>query len=303
MRGLYQRIAIHARPLAFEKGLDLKFRGGHHLTCVDPGLLERVLRNLVSNAIRYTEDGGVLVSCRQRGGQLLLQVWDSGIGIAETNREHIFEEFYQVVSPEGLTPPPRRGMGLGLAIVRRVVDLMGLPLDLRSRLGRGTVFSLLMPMGHADLVAKPGPEELLDLGAGLEQRLVVVLDDDPAVGDAMTQLLQEWQARVAVFATVPACREWIERADEHGLVPDLAIVDYSLGDGTNGFDAIRMLRKRFGAGLPAIVVTGTLDGDVGKHAGQEKFEVMTKPVIGQALRSKIAQVLHRDASVPMRPSL
>ena len=157
---LFQRLEVHVRPLAFEKGLDLKFRGAHHIVHADPNLLERVLRNLVSNAIRYTEEGGVLVSCRRRGAKLLLQVWDSGIGIAQANVRHIFEEYYQVPSLKGMTSPPHSGMGLGLSIVRRIVDQMNLPLNLRSRVGHGSVFGLQMSAGQAGLVKKRGSQEI-----------------------------------------------------------------------------------------------------------------------------------------------
>jgi signal transduction histidine kinase len=130
----------------------LSFRGEQHVAHADPVLLERILRNLVSNAIRYTDDGGVLVSCRRRtadGDKLLLQVWDSGIGIAEASLPRIFDEFYQVQSQRPLAAHQRKGLGLGLAIVKRLAALMHAPISARSRVGHGTVFSLEVPPGKA----------------------------------------------------------------------------------------------------------------------------------------------------------
>jgi signal transduction histidine kinase len=169
MSELFGRLRLHFEPTAFEKGLMLSFRGERHVAHAYPVLLERVLRNLVSNAIRYTEDGGVLVSCRalhgQGQGRLRVQVWDSGIGISEAALPRIFDEFHQVGGARALAPRHRKGLGLGLAIVKRLTDLMGAPLAVRSRVGHGTVFTLeLRPSrlpdkpeaAPADARARPG---------------------------------------------------------------------------------------------------------------------------------------------------
>lgn len=163
---LFVRLRLHFGPQAFDRGLALRFRGARHWADADPILVERVLRNLLSNALRYTEDGTVLVGCRRRGDRLLLQVWDSGPGIAPEHQQRIFEEFYQVPHPEletwaekglGQTDGghrhenrPGRGHGLGLAIVRRLTRLMGAPLTLRSTPGRGSVFTLELPAAGPD---------------------------------------------------------------------------------------------------------------------------------------------------------
>ncbi|MBK1688409.1 two-component sensor histidine kinase [Rubrivivax gelatinosus] len=142
MQPLFARLRLHFEPLAAEKRLVLRFRGDALVAHADPVLVERVLRNLLSNAIRYTDRGGVLVACRQRGGRLLLQVWDTGVGIEAGNLPRVFDEFFQV---RDLSPPRRRGLGLGLAIVRRLGVLMAADLGVRSRPGRGSVFSLTLP--------------------------------------------------------------------------------------------------------------------------------------------------------------
>jgi len=155
LKELFGRLRLHLEPTAYEKGLMLSFRGEDHVAMVDPVLLERVLRNLVSNAIRYTDDGGVLVSARVRQGgpggtrHLLLQVWDSGIGISEDNLPRIFDEFFQAQGARPLQAHLRKGLGLGLAIVKRLAALMEAPIAVRSRAGRGTVFSLELPLWSA----------------------------------------------------------------------------------------------------------------------------------------------------------
>jgi two-component system, sensor histidine kinase len=140
---LFDRLRLHFGPAAFEKGLALRFRGGHRRVHADPLLVERILRNLVSNALRYTDDGTVLVGCRPRhGNRLHLPVWDSGRGIAVEQQASVFEEFYQVPVAQPDPAAPREGLGLGLAIVRRLAGLMKAPLTMKSVLGRGTVFTL-----------------------------------------------------------------------------------------------------------------------------------------------------------------
>jgi two-component system, sensor histidine kinase len=146
---VFRRLRLHFEPIAFEKGLQLALRGGRHAVFADPILVERVLRNLVSNAIRYTDEGGVLVAARRRAGGVLLQVWDTGLGIREREQEHIFEEFYQITSDApSLHAHQRKGLGLGLAIVKRLCGLMNAPITLRSRPGHGTVFSVALPLGR-----------------------------------------------------------------------------------------------------------------------------------------------------------
>ncbi|WP_234413663.1 HAMP domain-containing sensor histidine kinase [Ideonella sp. A 288] len=156
---VYQRLRPHMEPVAFEKGLLLVLRGGHRRVHADPLLVERILRNLMANALRCTHDGGVLVAARPRGDQVLLQVWDSGIGIAPADQARIFDEFVQVAEGPGTASAPRRqGLGLGLAIVRRLAALSGAGLVLRSVPGHGSVFSLTLPAApaQADTAA---PEE------------------------------------------------------------------------------------------------------------------------------------------------
>ncbi len=296
MRELFQRLRLHFEPVAFEKGLMLSFRGDSQVAHVDPVLLERVLRNLVSNAIRYTDDGGVLVSCRLRQSRapqdaphLLLQVWDTGIGIGESSLPRIWEEFFQAQSNRPLEAHHRKGLGLGLAIVKRLSVLMEAPIAVRSRLGHGTVFSLEVPVGKAPRgameSAPAGPK--MPIGLTLEGRFILVVEDETAVREGLVVLLQAWGARVVAFETVESLEAWL--AGPTAEPPHLQLVDYRLPGGRTGIDALVALRKRFvGQRLPAIVVTGSSLGGHEDEAVTHDFHLLIKPVLPNKLRAMIA---------------
>jgi signal transduction histidine kinase len=285
---ILRKLRLHFEPAAFEKGLALRLRGGQRVVEADPLLVERILRNLVSNAIRYTNDGSVLVSCRARGQSVLLQVWDTGLGIRAQEQARIFEEFYQVPNIPSVAPDQRKGLGLGLAIVKRLADLMGAPLTLRSQPGRGTVFTLDLPAGKT-----PRPKPLPVPGKGpsgltLHGRLVVVVEDEPAVRAGLDVLLRGWGAELASFDSVAASSAWAEACDTTQVKPDLLIVDYRLEEGRTGVDAIIALRRHFGRRVPAILVTGSTMTGHDREAQEHDFHLLIKPVLPNKLRAMIA---------------
>ena len=285
---ILRKLRLHFEPSAFEKGLSLRLRGGAKVVFGDPLLVERILRNLVSNAIRYTNDGSVLVGCRQRGGRVLLQVWDTGVGIREAEQARIFDEFYQVPNSVKVSADQRKGLGLGLAIVKRLADLMSAPLTMRSVLGRGTMFTLELPVGkapRASAVAVPGKGPSAITLAG---RLIVLVEDEPAVRAGLEVLLKGWGAEILAFESVAASRVWAEASDPERVKPDLLIVDYRLEDGLNGVDAIKVLRARFGPAIPAIMVTGSTMTGHDKDALEHNFHLLIKPVVPNKLRAMIA---------------
>jgi len=283
---ILRKLRLHFEPTAFEKGLAFRLRGARHVAHADPLLVERILRNLVSNAIRYTDDGSVLVSCRRRGDRLSLQVWDTGRGIGEHERSRVFEEFYQVATSGVMSPDQRKGLGLGLAIVKRLADLMNAPLSLRSELGRGTVFTLELPVGKAARIAPSAVPGKGPLGITLAGRLIVVVEDEPAVRSGLEALLRGWGATLASFDSVAACRAWA--ADASQAKPDLLIVDYRLENGMSGVDAIVAVRDRFGSSVPAIVVTGSTMTGHEQEALDHDFHLLIKPVVPNKLRAMIA---------------
>jgi signal transduction histidine kinase len=293
LRDLYTRLRLHFEPVAFEKGLMLSFRGEQLVAQADPVLLERILRNLVSNAIRYSDDGGVLVSCRLRQStegppRLLLQVWDTGIGISETSLPRIWDEFYQSHGQRPLEAHQRKGLGLGLAIVQRLAALMQTAVTVRSRLGHGTVFSLEVPTGklpRAAADAVPAPAQML--GLTLQGRSFVVVEDEASVREGLVVLLQAWGASVVALDSLQAVRAWLATAP--AAPPDLLLVDYRLPQGATGIDALAALRGHWpDSSLPAILVTGSALGGHEDQAVLHRYHLLIKPVLPNKLRAMIA---------------
>ncbi len=187
-----------------------------------------------------------------------------------------------------VSPDQRKGLGLGLAIVRRLAGLMNAPLAVRSQPGRGTVFTLELPRGkvpRAPATAVPGKAPL---GITLAGRLIVIVEDEPAVRAGLEVLLQGWGAQIASFDSVAASRAWAQRSDPLQVRPDLLIVDYRLEDGCTGVDAIRALRARFGTATPAILLTGSTMTGHDRDAQQHDFHLLIKPVVPNKLRAMIA---------------
>jgi CheY-like chemotaxis protein len=214
--------------------------------------------------------------------------WDTGLGIREVEQQRIFEEFYQVPNNGGLTPTQRKGLGLGLAIVKRLSGLMGAPLSLCSEAGRGSVFTLELPIGKRARSPATVPAGKAPLGITLEGRTIVVVEDEPAVLAGLEVLLKGWGARLVCFDSVGACTTWASRADPVLDHPDLLIVDYRLESGRNGVDAIVALRETFEDQIPAIMVTGSTMTGHDLEAQERDFHLLIKPVVPNKLRAMIA---------------
>ena len=285
---IFRKLRLNFDPIAFEKGLAFLVRGDRQVVHADPLLVERILRNLVSNAIRYTENGSVLVGARRRGAQILLQVWDTGPGISEANQQRIFEEFYQVNRDDPQCVDQPKGLGLGLSIVQRLAHLMNAPLGFRSELGCGTVFSLTLPAGHianpvAHTLHRQGP-----LGPTLSGRLIVIVEDEHSIRKGLEMLLRGWGSEVLSFDGFDAVQAWMSLGHEQLRRPDLLIVDYGLGYGANGVEVIDAVRQHFCAPIPAIVVTASSPADQVQQAQVHDFHVLIKPVAPSRLRAMIA---------------
>jgi signal transduction histidine kinase len=277
---MLHRLAEEFAAQAAEKGLRLSVRIApapaslHALG--DPMLIERILRNLLGNAVRYTLSGGVLLSCRLRGGPLghwCVEVWDTGPGIAEADREHIFEEFYQVGNPER---DRAGGLGLGLSIVRRLTELLGLPLQLTSVPGRGSRFVLHLACTRDALpqFASRSPD------SSLQALAVAVVDDDPEVREGMQVLLERWGCRVYAGADADDVLHLV-----NGVTLQAIVADYRLRHGRTGADAIRDLRAACGQLLPALIVSGDSSPERLALMQASGLECMSKPVLPVRLRS------------------
>ncbi len=293
---IFRKLRLNFEPMAFEKGLALRLRGDRQVVHADPLLVERIMRNLVSNAIRYTQDGTVLVSARRRGQEVLLQVWDTGMGIAEAEQQRIFEEFYQVPRERAETEEQRKGLGLGLSIVHRLTQLMKAPLSLSSRRGHGTVFSVRLPLGRISAPPPAAQPRTGPPGLTLDGRVILIVEDESAVRTGLEVLLRGWGAMVLSFDGMPAVEAWLESGTVQR--PDLLIVDYRLDSGSTGTEAIQVVRQHLHAHVPAIIVTGSSMLHQEKEAQEHDFHLLIKPVVPNKLRAMIGFKLGAKTKAP-----
>lgn len=268
MRPLISEVLTVLGSSALERALRLRGRTPDVEIVTDPTLLRRVLDNLVSNAIRFSRSGGVLVSVRPRSDHTLLQVWDQGSGIAPANLPLIFDEFYQVKRGDG----GQGGMGLGLAIVARAVQLLGGEINVRSQVGRGTCFSVRLPGVSSrprDRLPEPAAASTHD------RRHVLVLDDDALIRDSVRTMFESMGFKASVEATLnallPLARQ--DRADIAAI-----LVDYRLHDGFSGIEAARRLRDATGGQVPVIIITGDTSADRLRSLGESGFPILHKPL-------------------------
>lgn len=283
---LYAGLRQNFEPVAFDRGLTLDFRGGQRAVCADPVLVERILRNLLANAIGCTHDGGVIVSARSRGDQVLLQVWDSGVGIAAEELPKVFDAFYRVVQPDQPDARRRLGMGLGLAIVERLAGLMHTSVGVRSEAGRGSVFSFCLPAAVPGWRGEARPAAGAGLTLTLQGRRIVVVEPDAAARQRLGGLLDGWGAQVLAFDDGRAVRHWACAAGRHPR-PDLLIVEQGMSDG-GGAELVEALRSVWGASLPAFMVADAgLPGDE-VPSRVASLHLLVKPVAPNRLRALVS---------------
>jgi CheY-like chemotaxis protein len=242
-----------------------------------------VLGNLLANALRYTPEGGVLLAVRRRGAQWCLQVWDTGIGIAPEQRELIFEEFYQAGNPGR---DPQQGLGLGLAIVRRLTSLLDLPLALASVPGRGTCFALTLPRAHGSVEASPVMEEAI-AEQPFAGRMALVLDDDAAICDATVGLLARWGMSARGAHSTAAAAALLE----DGMAPDVILADLRLAEAEDGIAAVHRLRAVAQRAVPALLISGDTGARELARVQQSGLTLLTKPVAPARLRAALHALL------------
>ena len=280
---MLERICADHAGEAAAKGLRLVLHPCTAMVHSDAVLVERIVRNIVANAVRYTRTGRVVVGCR-RGARLSVQVWDTGRGIAPEQQERVFEEFYQLDNPER---DRAKGLGLGLAIVRRLSLLLDCPVTLTSEPGKGSVFKISVPLSQAALpTAGPRPFEALPVARS--GGLVLVVDDELAIQEAMRSLLAGWGHEVIVAGS---CAQMLERIAACSTRPDLIICDYRLRDGENGIATVLRLQSEFNVDIPAMLITGDTAPDRLKEALDSGFLLLHKPVPRGKLRAAIGNLM------------
>jgi signal transduction histidine kinase/CheY-like chemotaxis protein len=292
---LLERIENTFADAARKKGLRLRVVGSDAWLASDPILLERILLNLVSNAVRYTERGGVVVGCRRRGKKVRIDVCDTGAGIPKDQRENIFGEFFRLA---GSGWDGGGGLGLGLAIVDRLGRLLGHPVELDSRPGRGSRFSVTVPLALQPYTAAAMQAHSPPISDPARGKRIIVIDDDALVLDGMRGILQSWGCQVETAASGDAA---LAALSANGGKPDLIISDYRLADGATGIEAIERLRVAAGATIPAFVITGDTAPEHLREASANGFHLLHKPVSPMALRTTVNRLLRASAATPHVP--
>lgn len=283
-----RRIETTFAGWAREKNLTLHIVPSEAWLRSDAVMLERIVGNLVTNAIRYTASGKVLVGCRRRGDRLRIEVWDTGPGIPPDQQPNIFSEFYRLEQAER---DHGGGLGLGLAIVDRLCRLLDHPIELKSVSGKGSCFAVAVPVvAPADRVAAPqvapAPRAI-----AADNKLIVVIDDDPLVLDGMGSLIKSWGCGVVTGSNESAVLDGLSRC---GAPPDAIISDYRLRNGKTGIEAIARLREAVAAPIPAFLMSGDTDLDVVRQAEASGLALLHKPIEPAALRAMLADALKRS---------
>ena len=261
--------------------LQIRIRRTNFVAFTDATLLRRIVGNFVENAIRYTSKGGVLLTCRRRGGKQWIEVWDTGIGIPEDKLADIFEEFSQL--GDGART---RGSGLGLAISRQMAKLLGLQIKVRSRLGRGSMFAIELPRGQLRTASKP-----LVLVTPINKKYkVAVLDDNRQLLQAFKMLLEG--AGHSVVDATSLSELLVHLGNDR---PDILVSDYRLTDGQTGFDAVAEVRSLWGADFPAIIITGDTNPRLIQSMAIQGIPVLYKPVRADALQAAIGAAIEGSA--------
>ncbi|KGJ05344.1 ATPase [Paracoccus halophilus] len=280
LAALFRRLAIEYAPMAESKGLRLSFVPSSAVVESDPVFLRRIAQNLISNAIKYTDSGGVLVGVRRRAGQAWIEVRDTGIGIAAEDRTRVFDEF-QRIARDGGAP----GMGLGLSIVRRACAKLGHPIAMDSTPGRGTVFRIGLPLVEPGVSAgAPGAGRA---GPSLRGRVALVVENDDAMRRAYELLLGDRLGMVARVAG--ATTEALAMMGDEP--PDVVIADYNLNNDDTGLRSIESLRRAAGLPVPAILVTARRDPDIGRACMAMAVPMLEKPLRPEELQAVLQRLL------------
>jgi two-component system, sensor histidine kinase len=291
-----ERLCQDHREEAKAKGVSLVWKRCSVIVWTDPVLIERVLRNLVSNAVRYTDRGRIVIGARRRGATVAVQVIDTGRGIPLDEQKRVFQEYYQLGNPHR---DSTKGLGLGLAIVRRLTSLLDCGLTLHSELGRGSRFEVTIPLAESQSPVVEPAQAMASAAAA--KGLVVVIDDEAAIRDATLSLLTEWGYDVV------ACGggdEAILRLSSCPAPPALILCDYRLREGENGLVVIKRIRAEYSEAIPAILITGDTAPDRLMEAKASGLLLMHKPVSNGKLRAAIGNlILSAKSSRPVEAGL
>jgi Na+/proline symporter/CheY-like chemotaxis protein len=285
---IFKSLRVEFEPIAAEKRLNLRYVPSSVTVRTDRRLLRRLLQNLISNAIKYTPQGRVLIGCRRVGNRIRVEVIDTGIGIADAELGRVFEEFQRLDTGARIA----RGLGLGLSIVDRIGRVLSHPIGVTSTLGRGSRFWVELPVVPAVPLVMVAETPARIPSAPLAGLMVVAIDNDVQILDGMATLLGGWGC---VLITAATTQDALARLTERGLRPDVIIADYHLDTGT-GLEAIQRLRWTFATDLPALLITADRSQDVRDAALVKNVSLLNKPLKPAALRAHLAQIVAQRAA-------
>ncbi|PVY69602.1 Na+/proline symporter [Tamilnaduibacter salinus] len=282
---MLRHLSTEFSAIAEERGLSLDLVPSSAWLRSDPQLLRRVVQNFLSNAIRYTPSGRILLGCRRLKGYLRIEVWDTGPGIPDDKLQHIFEEFQRLQHGSDA-----KGLGLGLAIVDRISTMLDLPVNVRSHQGRGSVFSIMVPMAEAPAAppTEPASGRRSRSVSQLSGLSVLCIDNDETILEGMVALLGNWDCNVIAATHLNQARERL-----NGKAPDIILADYQLDDDENGLDVMDALQGDFQRAIPGILITGYLGDDIRSQATDRGYQILFKPVKPAALRAMVNKLLRR----------
>ncbi len=283
---LFEQLRRRFRALADNRNLKLRVHATDHWVYSDRNLLYRILQNFLANAIHYTETGGVLLGCRLRGDQLRISVWDTGVGIDDSEVKAIFQEFHRLDYARRLD---EKGLGLGLAICDRIARMLDHEIDVSSKTGHGSCFSVIVPLAHqADLQKTPAPAVVHVDGSGFKDLVVLCVDNEPDILEAMNLLLDRWGCQSVMLAENQA--QAAQQVLMHGT-PDFVLVDYHLSDQSDGLHVMQHIDSILGTRLPAIVITADRSGELEEAVKARGYGLLRKPIRPAALRALMTNML------------
>jgi two-component system, sensor histidine kinase len=282
---IFEQLASSLEPVTRQKGLNFRWRPTDLAVRSDPLMLRRIIQNLLANAAHYTEKGSVLLAARVRGGDVVIEVWDTGPGIPSYEQHRIFEEFQRGAASEraGAT-----GFGLGLAIVRRMADALDHRLELRSFEGRGSRFSVFAPSASAQGKREGFGDAPRDESSSFVSRQVIIVDDDLTVLGAMQTLLSRWGADVRPARDLEDVGEILA---DPTFSPAIVLADYHLKGGISGIDIVSGIRDRLETDIPAILITADRTDAAAEAAMRSHCELLLKPIRPGELRALMKHLL------------
>lgn len=288
LQPLIDRLRQDYEPQAEAVGLRLRTVASGAAVHSDRVLIERVLRNFVSNALRYTEEGSILIGCRRRGADLVIEVHDTGVGVAEENLKLIFEEFRQL----GAAPREGdRGLGLGLAITERIARLIEARIEVRSKLGHGSCFALRLKSSET---SPPLPEPVAEpAGGSLAGLCIIVIDNDMRLRNALSTLLRSWNCITIAVRSPHAAITALNAAHK---APQLVIADYHLDNGIFGTQAVAAMRAAFGQELQALIVSSDDSGELQRVLKRQGYDFLAKTAPPMRLRAMLTALASRRAA-------